>query len=64
MQARLFIARDLREDGTWLSISAEHSFGSGWELSAGVDLFDGPDRSAFGRIQQQSRIKLGMKWRR
>lgn len=64
LQARLFIARDLREDGTWLSISAEHNFGSGWELSAGADLFDGSDRSAFGRIQQQSRIKLGMKWRR
>lgn len=64
LKARIFVARDLREDGSWFSASLESELAQGLELTTGLDVFNGVPESALGQIRGQSRLKVGLRLRR
>lgn len=63
LKVRAFAARDVSQRGTWVSVSVADTLAAGWELSAGVDVLNGDESSVFGKIRNESRVKVGIKLR-
>ncbi|MDB5906453.1 MAG: hypothetical protein JWP34_567 [Massilia sp.] len=63
LKVRAFVARDVSQGGTWVSVSAVDELSPGWELSAGVDVLNGVESSVFGKIKNESRVKVAIKLR-
>lgn len=61
LELKAFVARDLSERGAWLNLEIGYSPHANLELTLGADFLSGDDRSSFGRIRNQDRVKVGLK---
>ncbi len=60
-QVKGFFARDLDEHGVWLRASVSYQINARLKLSLQRDQFNGDDASLFGKLDDESRTKLGIK---
>lgn len=61
-QVKGFVARDLSENGIWLRATVSYQLYSRLKISLQKDEFKGDDSSLLGKIEDESRFKLGVKY--
>lgn len=55
-KAHLFTVWDPTGDGLWIAPKLTRDIGNGFEAAVGADILLGSDRSAFGRLNRQTRV--------